>query len=184
MTWFVLLSKESLCKSMTVLLIGHTLKLSVDDVELSIWEDEDVAFHINWTQCFDIIIWYYNYELNSFLHIHQSQSWTIKINVTHTPAIDEKTESISCIKVCCIHCTVFFIKSSENFLSHISSPHSLTVNLIRDSIHNHLHLSYVRIERLLTISCSCCVWLLKEKSLHRPPWGISCFTDYCVSPFI
>ena len=31
--------------------IGHAFKLSVDDVELSIWEDEDVTFYIPWIQC-------------------------------------------------------------------------------------------------------------------------------------
>ena len=30
-----------------ILLISHTLKLSVDDVELSFWRDEDVTFHIS-----------------------------------------------------------------------------------------------------------------------------------------
>lgn len=58
-------------------LIGHTLKLSVDDVELNIWKDECVTFHISWSWFFPV-----NCELNSLICIHQSQSWTVKMFVS------------------------------------------------------------------------------------------------------
>ena len=53
--WFVLLSKLCLCKWEVISLIGHAFKLSVDDAELSIWEDEDVTvLNIPWAWRFPV----------------------------------------------------------------------------------------------------------------------------------
>ena len=49
-----------------------------------------MTFNIPWAWCFPI-----NCELNSFFYIHQSQSISIKIIVSCTPEIDEKSEWFS-----------------------------------------------------------------------------------------
>ena len=86
--------------------------------------------------------------------------------VSHTPEIVEKSESVSSIDVCCINRAVFLSKSSEDLLPHISCLHSLAVNLIWDSIDNHLHFSDDGIKCLLTVSRTSDIWLVKKKSLH------------------
>ena len=53
----------------------------------------------------------------------------MKIIVSYTPEIDDKSESVSSIKVCCIHRALSFSKSFEDLFLHISCLHSLTVNL-------------------------------------------------------
>ena len=91
----------------------------------------------------------------------------MKIFVFHTPEIDEKSESVSGIKVYRIHRAVFLSKSFKDLFPNISCLHSLAVNLIWDSIDNHLHFSDVGIECLLTVSRTSGIWLVKKKkSLH------------------
>ena len=90
--WFVFLTKLCLCKWGVISLISHAFQLMVFDVELSIWEDEDVTFNIPWTRCFPV-----NCQLN-FFFIHQSQSASVKIIVSFTPEIDKKSESVSSLK--------------------------------------------------------------------------------------
>ena len=106
--WFVLLLKSRLCKWEVISLISHAFQPTVNDDELSIREDEDMTFNIPWTRCFPV-----NSELN-FFFIHQSQSTSMKILVSHTPEIDKKSESVSSVKVCCIYRAVFLTKSSED----------------------------------------------------------------------
>ena len=102
----------------------------------------------------------------------------MKIFVFHTPEIDEKSESVSGIKVCRIHRAVFLSKSFKDLFPNISCLHSLAVNLIWDSIDNHLHFSDVGIECLLTVSRTSGIWLVKKKkSLHWPPWNIDALID-------
>ena len=74
--WFVFLTKLCLCKWGVISLISHAFQLTVNDVELSNWEDEDVTLNIPWTRCFPVNCW-----LN-FFFIHQSQSATMKIIVS------------------------------------------------------------------------------------------------------
>ena len=51
-------------------------------------------------------------------------------------------------------------------------------DLIWDSINNHLHFSYVRIQCLLSVSSASDIWLVKKKkSLHWPPWDIDALID-------
>ena len=85
------LSKECLFKWEIISVISHTFKLSVDDVELSIWEDEDVIFHILWAWHFPV-----NCKLNSFFRIPKSQSTCMKVIVSHTPEIDESLSHSLC----------------------------------------------------------------------------------------
>ena len=106
--WFVLLLKSRLCKWEVISLISHAFQPTVNDDELSIREDEDMTFNIPWTRCFPV-----NSELN-FFFIHQFQSTSMKILVSHTPEIDKKSESVSSVKVCCIYRAVFLTKSSED----------------------------------------------------------------------
>ena len=87
---------------------SHAFQPTVNDDELSIREDEDMTFNIPWTLCFPV-----NSELN-FFFIHQFQSTSMKILVSHTPEIDKKSESVSSVKVCCIYRAVFLTKSSED----------------------------------------------------------------------
>ena len=108
--WFVFLTKLCLCKWGVISLISHAFQLMVFDVELSIWEDEDVTFNIPWTRCFPV-----NCQLN-FFFIHQSQSASVKIIVSFTPEIDKKSESVSSLKVCCIYRAVFLTKFSKDCL--------------------------------------------------------------------
>ena len=142
--WIVLQSKLCLCKWEVMSLISHAFKLTVHDFELSTWEDEDLTFNILWP-------WYLpvNCELNSFFRIHKSQSTSMTIIVIHASEIDEWIESVSGIRVYCIHRAVFLTKSSEDFFPHISYLHSLTVIFIWESTDNHLHLGDVRIKCLL-----------------------------------
>ena len=108
--WFVLLLKSRLCKWEVISLISHAFQPTVNDDELSIREDEDMTFNIPWTRCFPV-----NSELN-FFFIHQSQSTSMKILVSHTPEIDKKSESVSSVNVCCIYRAVVLTKSSEDCL--------------------------------------------------------------------
>ena len=108
--WFVHLPKSCLCKWEVISLISHAFQPTVNDDELSIREDEDMTFNIPWTRCFPV-----NSELN-FFFIHQFQSTSMKILVSHTPEIDKKSESVSSVEVCWIYRAVFLTKSSEDLL--------------------------------------------------------------------
>ena len=88
-----------------VALIGHAFKLTVDDVEQGIWEEKDVAYNIPRTPRLPV-----DCKLNSFFRIYQSQSTPMKVTVSHTPEIDEESESVSTINVCCIHRALFLFQ--------------------------------------------------------------------------
>ena len=120
--------------------ISHTLKLFVNNVYLRVREDEDITFCVSRSRRVS-----FDHKMNSFFCVHQPQSGAVKIIFFHASEIYEQCKSISSVEVGCIQRTVFFPQSSENFLPKISRFHSLTVNFIRNSIHNHFHLRYVRI---------------------------------------
>ena len=103
--------------------VSHTLELFVHDVELSIRQDENMALHISWSWHCPI-----DRNLNSVFCVHQSQSGAMKLIFSHTSQINKQSKSVSTIKVCHIHRTVFFPESSLNFLPEISSFHSMAVN--------------------------------------------------------
>ena len=135
--------------------ISHALKLFVHNVYLRVREDEDIAFCISRSRRVS-----FNHKMNSFFCVHQPQSGAVKIVFFHASEINEQCKSISSVEVGCIQRTVFFPESSENFLPKISRFHSLTVNFIRNSIHNHFHLRYVRIKcfflNLSLLRCMAC----------------------------
>ena len=105
--------------------MSNAFHLTINYVESSIREDEMGHSIFPEPDTFLLIA----SEIPSFVFIHLNPL-SMKIIVSYTPEIDDKSESVSSIEVCCIHRALSFSKSFEDLFLHISCLHSLTVNLI------------------------------------------------------
>ena len=140
--WFVLLSKLCLCKWEFISLMSNAFNLTINYVESSIREDEDVTFNIPWAWHLSV-----NCKRNSFFRIHPSQS-TFYEDHCLIYSWDRWQK-----RVCLQHKSL--LHSSRSFLfqifwrplpAYLLSPF-LDCKPHWDSIGNHLHFSDVGIKR-------------------------------------
>ena len=112
-------------------------------------------------------------EIPSFVFTHLNPL-SMKIIVSYTPEIDDKSESVSSIKVCCIHRALSFSKSFEDLFLHISCLHSLTVNLIGIPMWCRIKRSHCLLHQRHTAR-------KQKKSLHWCSHWWSCLIPYLLS---
>ena len=156
--WFVLLSKLCLCKWEFISLMSNAFNLTINYVESSIREDEDVTFNIPWAWHLSV-----NCKRNSFFRIHPSQS-TFYEDHCLIYSWDRWQK-----RVCLQHRSL--LHSSRSFLfqifwrplpAYLLSPF-LDCKPHWDSIGNYLHFSDVGLN-VLTVSCTSDIRLVNGRS--------------------